>query len=63
MDQAEYSVPIPSALLDAIADRVAERLTDRLGEPSSSGAAWMRTKDAADYLVSRPVEKWATRAG
>jgi excisionase family DNA binding protein len=50
MDQIDHSLPVPNALLDALADRVAERLADRLGEPSLTSAAWMRTKDAADYL-------------
>jgi excisionase family DNA binding protein len=50
MDQSDHSVPIPSALLDAIADRVAERLADRLGEMRVTNASWMRTTDAAEYL-------------
>src|SRR4051794_23507603 len=50
MDQTDHSLPIPSALLDALADRVAERLVDRLDEPSRPGASWMRSKDAADHL-------------
>jgi excisionase family DNA binding protein len=50
MDQTDHSLLIPSAVLDALADRVAERLADRLAEPPRTGAAWMRTNDAADYL-------------
>jgi excisionase family DNA binding protein len=50
MNQPNHSVPIPTALLDALADRLADRLTARLGELPRTGASWMRTKDAANYL-------------
>ncbi len=50
MDQRDHSLPIPSALLDAIADRLAERLADQLGAMRGTNAVWMRTNDAAEYL-------------
>jgi excisionase family DNA binding protein len=51
MERTEYSLLVPSALLDALAERVADIIINRLGDelhPAASG--WMRTREAAAYL-------------
>jgi excisionase family DNA binding protein len=51
MERTDYSIPVPSALVDLLAERIAEIVIDRLGNelrPAPSG--WMRTREAAAYL-------------
>jgi excisionase family DNA binding protein len=53
----DLTVPIPDALIDAIAERVGDKLTEHQPVNAGTTTPWLSVEQAAEYIGNAPTSR------